>query len=345
MGTLQKSAYQKLVKDISVTYEHARRELVAAYWKIGKRIVEVEQGHALKAEYGTALIERLSGDLTAKYGAGFSVTNVRNMRALFLAHPIRQPAGELSWSQYVTLLTIKDETVRKRLEKKVAVEQLSKRDVQALVKESSGKSKDYKNDDGAARDRASDMKSESQLAVTRGALYTYAVKEVVKGARTQKVLDLGFNMFHETCVPRQAAGTVVRSVKQGSGYRFRALDAKTGALMRYTYKAYVERVIDGDTLLVYIALGFGLGARQRVRLRGIDAPEIDTNEGKRARQCVVRALAQCPFIVIKTEKSDKYDRYLSDVFYLPKCMNPHTVAGEGNYLNQVLVDKGLAGMY
>ena len=43
----------------------------------------------------------------------------------------------------------------------------------------------------------------------------------------------------------------------------------------YTYKASVTRVVDGDTVIVDIDLGFGVWLReQSVRLAKINAPEM-----------------------------------------------------------------------
>jgi len=55
-----------------------------------------------------------------------------------------------------------------------------------------------------------------------------------------------------------------------SGGKGRRLTRPTGAT--YVYKAIVERVIDGDTLLLRIDLGFEVQKVQRLRLEGIDAP-------------------------------------------------------------------------
>ena len=79
---LQKTTYQRLVKDITVLYDHARNTVVDTYWKIGKRIVEEEQEGETKADYGIQLIARLSEDLTTKYGRGFSERNLRKMRTI-----------------------------------------------------------------------------------------------------------------------------------------------------------------------------------------------------------------------------------------------------------------------
>jgi micrococcal nuclease len=42
----------------------------------------------------------------------------------------------------------------------------------------------------------------------------------------------------------------------------------------YRYRARLGRVVDGDTIDVLIELGFYVTLRERVRLEGIDTPEI-----------------------------------------------------------------------
>ncbi|MBI3313551.1 MAG: thermonuclease family protein [Candidatus Omnitrophica bacterium] len=91
----------------------------------------------------------------------------------------------------------------------------------------------------------------------------------------------------------------------------------------------MTQVTDGDTFDAVIDLGFGFTTLQKLRLRGLDAPEIESAEGKEAKQFLEKIILSSP-LLIKTVKSDKYDRYLADVW-----------AGE-TYLNQELIDKGLA---
>ncbi|NLF19753.1 MAG: DUF1016 domain-containing protein [Lentisphaerae bacterium] len=94
--------YGCLVDGIGTLLEQARRQavrtvnslLTATYWEIGRRIVEFEQGGAAKSEYGEKLLERLSADLSARHGRGFSRTNVAQMRAFYQAWEIVQtPSG------------------------------------------------------------------------------------------------------------------------------------------------------------------------------------------------------------------------------------------------------------
>jgi hypothetical protein len=64
--------------------------MTATYWEIGRRIVEQEQRGQKRAQYGKALLHRLAGDLTARFGKGFSERNLLAMREFFLAWSIPQ---------------------------------------------------------------------------------------------------------------------------------------------------------------------------------------------------------------------------------------------------------------
>jgi predicted nuclease of restriction endonuclease-like (RecB) superfamily len=87
------SAYDALLGGIADLLEEARRSsaravnalMTATYWEIGRRIVEFEQAGKMRAAYGEALMERLSADLAARFGRGFSVRNVWQMKAFYLA--------------------------------------------------------------------------------------------------------------------------------------------------------------------------------------------------------------------------------------------------------------------
>jgi hypothetical protein len=83
--------------------------LVQTYWEVGKYIVEFEQNGNEKAEYGTALFERLSKDLTAAYGKGFGRSNLLYMRKLYLTFQISGTLShKLTWSHYKEIRKIND---------------------------------------------------------------------------------------------------------------------------------------------------------------------------------------------------------------------------------------------
>jgi predicted nuclease of restriction endonuclease-like (RecB) superfamily len=69
----------------------ANAAMVAAYWHIGREIVEEEQRGSERAKYGMKLIEQLSENLTREFGRGYSVANVRLIRQFYLAYRKRRP--------------------------------------------------------------------------------------------------------------------------------------------------------------------------------------------------------------------------------------------------------------
>lgn len=111
---------------------------------------------------------------------------------------------------------------------------------------------------------------------------------------------------------------------------------------RFYYRAVVERVIDGDTLVCVIDVGFASWTRQRLSLRGIDTPELKTGRGRKAKSFVQETLRDCPIVVVHTSTKDNHAGYLADLFYLPGSNNPHTVAESGRLLNQDMLDQSLA---
>jgi len=107
----------------------------------------------------------------------------------------------------------------------------------------------------------------------------------------------------------------------------------------YLYSAALEKVVDGDTLLLNIDLGFDVWKRQRIRLRGIDTPELGTPEGNEARAFVQEQLRGVIRIVIQTHKVDMYGRYVCDVYYCVGETNKEKIANEGSFLNQELINE------
>ena len=60
--------------------------MTSTYWLIGQYIVEFEQRGEERAKYGKGLLKKLSEDLNAKYGRGFSRQNLQNMREFYLLY-------------------------------------------------------------------------------------------------------------------------------------------------------------------------------------------------------------------------------------------------------------------
>jgi len=97
-----------------------------------------------------------------------------------------------------------------------------------------------------------------------------------------------------------------------------------------TYKAQVVKVVDGDTIDVSVNLDFNVSVKIRVRLAGINTPEMkDKDEEQRklaqqAKEFVDQYLFKTVTIVIKNK--DIYGRYICEV----------------ENLSQLLLEKGLA---
>lgn len=81
----------------------------------------------------------------------------------------------------------------------------------------------------------------------------------------------------------------------------------------------VVKVVDGDTLDVLIDVGFSVFLKQRVRLKGVNTPEIhfanntEKQSGEAAKTYVLTWLSENSKLQIKTYKDDKYGRLLADL--------------------------------
>ena len=90
--------------------------MVEAYWQIGKRIVEEEQGGSAQAEYGSGLLKQLSKELSTEFGKGFSYANLRNFRQFYLTYA-EDPncyalRSNLSWTHHRTIMRVEDKKAR-----------------------------------------------------------------------------------------------------------------------------------------------------------------------------------------------------------------------------------------
>lgn len=97
-------------------YQAVNSAMVEAYWLIGKRIVEEEQNGKERAEYGEALLKRLSIALTAEFGKGFSYANLRNFRQFYLTYPDKEICyalrSNLSWTHHRLIMRVENEDAR-----------------------------------------------------------------------------------------------------------------------------------------------------------------------------------------------------------------------------------------
>jgi micrococcal nuclease len=82
----------------------------------------------------------------------------------------------------------------------------------------------------------------------------------------------------------------------------------------YTYKAFIQRIVDADTMDVFIDLGFSAYTKQRIRLLGVQAPERYTTEGKAATEWVEEWLAEVDNkVILNSYKKDSFGRWLTTI--------------------------------
>jgi len=327
--TLIRPIYQNLLNEINTIYTESKlqarselnRILTKAYWEIGRRIVTVEQDNEFRAQYGGRLMEHLSQDLTEKHGDGFSITNLKYIRRFYIAHPIGQPVAQLSWANHCILLGVKDDRNRLKYEDLALNENWSRaRLIKALKKE---------NLINAPKTRSTEQVQKVQLKAQRGPLYTYTASP---GEGGYVYVDVGFSITRQikSWVAVQK-GETIRSLKSADTFQLSKVIATPKNL--YTYTAYCERVIDGDTLKLHIDLGFNTFITEVVRLARINTPEIKTPDGQRAKRFVAKFVKQADSMIVKTHREDKFGRYLVDVWV------------NGDYLNQALLDNTLAVLF
>lgn len=313
---LVKSAREAFAAGKSRALDAVEREKVCTSWEVGKLVQEHILLNKERAEYGQKVIQRLSADL------GMSKRELDYMVEFARAYPIVPRGAQLSWSHYRALLAINEPEERGKISR-LAKQKKWTRDILR---------REIKKLKSAKQITVSEAPADELLVPIKGILDTYRIVTGEAGPWQGKPLvDAGFSKYEEPD-PAQAGkfkeGNIVQLTKGG----LTMAPGLTGVDL-YTYRAYVVEVTDGDTIWMLIDLGFGI-LKEHLRLRGIDAPEITSRAGLEAKQFVERELKKATHIIITSTKSDKYDRYLADVFY--------TVKGVEHFLNNRLLHKGLA---
>ncbi len=124
MSTLPAMPEKNLYQDIRDILLSARAQvrqtvnttMVQAYWQIGRLIVEDEQGGEKRAEYGKRVLPELAKRLSADFGKGFSLPNLRNFRQFYLTFSMDEirytASSELSWSHYCCLIRVENKLAR-----------------------------------------------------------------------------------------------------------------------------------------------------------------------------------------------------------------------------------------
>jgi len=349
-----------------------RQEKVREAWETGKLIDEHILLHKERAEYGKHVLLKLAVDLDV------SNTELSCMLQFARAYPILPHAEQLSWSDYRELLSVNAPEERNSLAERAGKEHWSRVRLREEIRNVT---------------KGGKAAPAEVLTAEPGIPGTYRVLKATVGEhKGELVLDLGFSCYaslssimsspnRRFSSPPKAliGGPDPRLLLSGRdpGDTFREGDivmlengkletSQLGVEALYTYRVDVVEVIDGDTLKVSIPLGFGFTIVQKLRLRGLDAPEIESAEGKEAKAFLEKMLKSTEAekqekslplasglsvspVLIRTTKSDKYDRYLADVFIDRRPQTEDRSQSEVSspqsdfvYVNQALLDEGLA---
>ena len=122
-----------------VVYSAVDLTLVHRNWLLGKRIADEELNGESRAEYGAEVIKKLSKDLNAQYGKGYTKTNLYNFYSFYKMYPeiFHSESGKsnvkLSWTHYRVLLQVKDEIAREWYENEALKETWSVKTLQRNI--------------------------------------------------------------------------------------------------------------------------------------------------------------------------------------------------------------------
>jgi predicted nuclease of restriction endonuclease-like (RecB) superfamily len=111
---------QVLLSARQLAFRAVDTAMVQAYWQVGRYIVESEQGGEARATYGKSVLANLSARLTAEFGKGYSLVNLKYFRQFYLAFPIGHTVSDqsdgvavlapelppLTWSHFRMLLRV-----------------------------------------------------------------------------------------------------------------------------------------------------------------------------------------------------------------------------------------------
>ncbi|MBA4137559.1 MAG: hypothetical protein C0518_09610 [Opitutus sp.] len=315
------ATYAELKKAVEAVVFKGRQQIeqawIQTYHETGRLINE----HILqnqRAGYGAKVFDRLAAD------TGISKRTLQECAQFQRFFPIARTCAQLGWAHYRTLCQVADEKARAALMREAIKHEWTVVELVQRVRPLNAAL------DGEAEDSllTSNATSQKLLTPKRGTPGVYRVVQRGDGL----VVDLGFKLYVELGeVDEFSAGAFVRFDARG---RLLPAGAATKVDL-FTYAAVISRVVDGDTLAITVALPRGYHYEMKLRLRGLDCPEMDTDAGKAAKRFTASLVASATAVTIYTTKPDKYDRYLADVFLT-------SADGEDVFLNNELLKAGHA---
>jgi predicted nuclease of restriction endonuclease-like (RecB) superfamily len=111
--------------------------MVEAYWHIGQRIVQEEQGGSARADYGAKLIQTLARQLGHEFGNGVSVANLKNFRQFYLTFPDAGKSyalrSHLTWTHWRLVMRVESADARNYYINETATQGWSSRQLERAI--------------------------------------------------------------------------------------------------------------------------------------------------------------------------------------------------------------------
>jgi endonuclease YncB( thermonuclease family) len=327
--------FDELLRHVTAVLVTGRAEIedawVRTYHEIGRLINVYVLENRARADYGGQVFERLSER------TGVSVRTLRECVQFQRCYPIRRKSAELGWCHYVLLCQVADPRERNQLTLEAERRGWKTGELKARVRALNAAI----DIEAAAADenRVQPSRPHQPLVPQRGATGVCRVA-TVEGKR---VVDLGFAEYFDLSEEQAGEFKDGALVTLDGGGRVTPAEGARKADL-FNYRVELIRVVDGDTLWVRIYLRPRQWVKQKLRLRGLDCPELSTPEGRAAKRFVDGLVANTTSVVINTTKPDKYDRYLADVFLVGAADRSSEASAKEDelYLNNALLENGQA---
>ena len=322
--------YAELLRRVKATIFAGQRAVDFAWVQTFHETGRLIHCHVLlkkdRADRGAQVIHQLANDTGAKE------RRLYECRQFYRCFPNLRLSANLGWTRGRLLSQVADIAERDALVDQVLKHDWPTLEIEARVRALNAAGKTNADANG------SPSSSTELLQPRRGTPGLHPIVDRGDGP----VVDLGFKNYRELgSLAKLTTSDIVRLNEGG----VRKINDATKADL-FTYTATVRKVIDGDTLIVTQLLAPGWRHELKLRLRGLDCPEISTAAGRAAKRFVDGLIQAGDEIIASTTKPDKYDRYLADVFVRQlKAASLEPKVEEELFLNNALLEHGYAVRY
>ena len=314
---------------------YTEQDKARTYWEVGRMLNEHIGG---RAAYGEQIVKHLAGDLGLDKGVVYRMMRFHRRLPNVASWPL------LPWSHCRLLIAVPDQERMESLLEAAMQEKWSVRQLQARIRQVTPVASGEVAGGEVVGSEAAGAPATPPIP-RRGCPCTYRL--VASGP--DLALDLGFGVRQRISAlalrPKQekkvravfAAGGTVEATVNRAG-RAKVRKAAVGRERLYAYQVVFLRMVEADTALVEVDLGFGIHLVQRLRFRGVDVGDLSPVRARALQELAGRRLSEAGAVVAKTFRPDPQGQYLADFYYLEGEADPQRVAAEGRFLNAELLE-------